>query len=117
MQRREFIAGLGSATAWPTVARAQRGERVRRIGALFPLAENDPVQQSWVKALDDGSYRLQRDTMYHRSFRFPCLSEMAVCFLTEPISEISFVEQPLTSTAFSAAQNRWTSRFNCRSNS
>jgi len=28
MRRREFIAGLGSAAAWPVVARPQRGERM-----------------------------------------------------------------------------------------
>ena len=33
MRRREFIAGIGAA-AWPVVARAQKPERMRRIGML-----------------------------------------------------------------------------------
>jgi putative ABC transport system substrate-binding protein len=42
MQRRQFIALLGGAVTWPLAARAQQDQRVRRIGVLSSLAEDDP---------------------------------------------------------------------------
>jgi putative tryptophan/tyrosine transport system substrate-binding protein len=50
MRRREFIAGLGGAAAWPLVVRAQAAERIRRIGVLITFDETDPVAKAFVPA-------------------------------------------------------------------
>src|SRR5262245_44903388 len=55
LKRREFITLLGgAAAAWPVAARAQQGERMRRIGVLLPSAPDDPETQSWVGAFLQG---------------------------------------------------------------
>src|SRR5262245_25081375 len=54
MKRREFITLLGGAAVWPLAARAQPGERVRRIGVLLPAAADNPEFQVRVGAFLQG---------------------------------------------------------------
>jgi putative tryptophan/tyrosine transport system substrate-binding protein len=59
MQRRQFIAGLGGAAAWPLAVRAQQRERVRRIGFLYSnLTPDDPEGQARSNAFVQGLQEL-----------------------------------------------------------
>jgi len=51
IRRRDFITLLSGAVSWPLAARAQQGNRLRRIGVLTLGDENDPVGKANVSAL------------------------------------------------------------------
>src|SRR5262245_58930127 len=54
LQRRRFITLLGGAAAWPLTARAQQGERVRRVGVLLPVSADDTAFQERMGAFLQG---------------------------------------------------------------
>ena len=76
--RREFIAGLGGAAAWPLAARAQQG-RSPVIGYLGPRIENERWWASFRRGLGEQGYVegrnveiLRRDVLFPRGYdRFP----------------------------------------------
>src|SRR5258708_1816194 len=45
LQRRQFITLLGGAATWPLLASALQAERMRRVGVLSAVAENDASEQ------------------------------------------------------------------------
>jgi putative tryptophan/tyrosine transport system substrate-binding protein len=58
MRRREFIALVGGAVAWPVAARAQQSERMPRIGNLMNVPENDRESPARIAAFLEGLQQL-----------------------------------------------------------
>jgi ABC-type uncharacterized transport system substrate-binding protein len=73
MNRREFITLLGGAAAtWPLASRAQQPERMRRIGFLHGLVEDDPEPQARINAFRHGLEALgwREGRNIHVDYRF-----------------------------------------------
>ena len=72
MGRREFIATLGSAAAWPLAARAQKAEQIRRIAMLSGLTASDPEAQARLAAFHQGLKEVgwTADRTLHIDFRW-----------------------------------------------
>jgi hypothetical protein len=64
MTRREFIAGLGGAVAWPVHVRAQRAERRRRLAILW----RGNVTEGVVHAQQDALLEEARQARLERGF-------------------------------------------------
>jgi putative tryptophan/tyrosine transport system substrate-binding protein len=68
MNRREVITLLGGAAApWPRMARAERADRMRRIGFIQVVGENDPEAQARIRAFQQGLAAL--DWVENRNIR------------------------------------------------
>src|SRR5215470_651250 len=71
MRRREFIALLGgAAAAWPIAARAQDGQRKRRVGVLSQFAADDPMNgsQAFRRALEQLGWSEDRNVVIDYRF-------------------------------------------------
>jgi putative ABC transport system substrate-binding protein len=60
MRRRDFIKLVGASgmVAWPAIGRAQKTDRVRRIGVLMPFRQSDPIAQRFFDAFAKGLQEL-----------------------------------------------------------
>ena len=92
MRRREFITLLGGAVAWPLSARAQQPDRIRRVGVLMGLAEDDPDSKARLGAFRQGLEKLgwSEGRNIHLDVRFvPPGNEQQVQILVKELLALS----------------------------
>ena len=110
MIRRQFITLLGgAAVAWRRVARAQQGERVRRVGVLMNLAEDDPDSKPRLVAFQQGLEKLgwSEGRNIHLDVRFALpANEQQVQILVKELLVLSPDVVVVQSTAPTAAFRR-----------
>ena len=72
MVRRAFVTLLGGAAIWPFATRAEKSDRVRRVGVLMGFAENDEVWQAYLatfrQALQDLGWTDGRNVRFDYRF-------------------------------------------------
>jgi putative ABC transport system substrate-binding protein len=85
--RRAFITLLGAAAAWPLAARAQQGERMRRIGVLMGVSGDDPETKERIAAFRWGLERRGwlEGRNVHLDYRFPALAKELVALQPDVI--------------------------------
>jgi putative ABC transport system substrate-binding protein len=81
MRRRQFITLLGGAvTAWPLAARAQQGERMRRIGVLLPAVADDAEFQTrfgaFLQGLQQAGWSIGRNVRIDTRWATPDAAEI-----------------------------------------
>ena len=61
MRRRQFITMLGSAAAWPLVARAQQQPKMLRVGFVGMLPRESPLYANFLKRMAELGYQEGRN--------------------------------------------------------
>jgi putative ABC transport system substrate-binding protein len=108
VNRREFITLVGgAAAAWPLAARAQQGERVRRIGVLVGAAPPYPLAESLRRGLQVVGYAEGRNIALDFRYtmgRADLATELAAALVRERVDVIVSHYTQATRAALAATE-------------